>query len=128
ALELAEFFGRYDEHRDGFWTISIGGRVEGSITIDGIHAQSQGAHLRWFIISDVLRGQGAGFWLINTAISFCQRKGYEKICLWTFEGLDAARHLYEKTGFRLVEQRLGSQWGTEVVEQCLECSLTPYAS
>jgi hypothetical protein len=35
----------------------------------------------------------------------------------SFEGLGAARHLYEKRGFRLVEQRRGKQWGTEVNEQ-----------
>jgi hypothetical protein len=34
----------------------------------------------------------------------------------------AARHLYEKTGFRLVEQRRGSQWGVEVNEQRFELS------
>lgn len=28
ATELAEFLGRYDEKRDGFWTISLEGRVE----------------------------------------------------------------------------------------------------
>ena len=33
ASELAEFFGRYDARRDGFWTASVSGRVEGSITI-----------------------------------------------------------------------------------------------
>jgi len=37
--------------------------------------------------------------------------------LWTFEGLHAARHLYEKSGFQLVEQYRGTQWGTEVNEQ-----------
>jgi hypothetical protein len=35
----------------------------------------------------------------------------------TFEGLDAARHLYEKNGFRLAEQQRGIQWGREVNEQ-----------
>ncbi len=39
------------------------------------------------------------------------------IFLWTFHGLAAARHLYEKYGFRLVEERVGSQWGTQVMEQ-----------
>ena len=54
ANELSDFLGRYDEKRDGFWTALQEGRVEGSITIDGIHAASEGAHLRWFIISDTL--------------------------------------------------------------------------
>ena len=124
AVDLSEFLKRYDESRDGFWTVSVDGIVQGSITIDAIHAESDGAHLRWFIMSDGLRGKGAGNQLINTAISFCRSKGYKKMYLWTFEGLGAARHLYEKGGFRLVEERRGAQWGTEVNEQRLECSLT----
>ena len=127
ALELSEFLKRYDQSRDGFWTVIAGRRIEGSITIDGVHGESEGAHLRWFILSDALRGKGAGNQLINTAINFCRRKCYSKIYLWTFEGLGAARHLYEKSGFTLIEERKGTQWGTEVNEQRFECSWTTCA-
>ena len=127
ATELSEFLKRYDERRDGFWTVLAGGRVEGSITIDAIHAEGEGAHLRWFIMSDALRGKGSGTQLINTAVGFCRKKGYNKIYLWTFEGLDAARHLYEKVGFRLVKEQRGRQWGSEVNEQRFECALTAFA-
>lgn len=117
ATELAAFLGRYDEQRDGFWTASVNGHIEGSITIDGVHAETEGAHLRWFIVSDELRGKGAGNQLMNTAMDFCRSRGYRRVYLWTFEGLNPARHLYEKNGFRLVEQHKGSQWGREVNEQ-----------
>ena len=117
---LAEFINRYDDQRDGLWTVTINGRVEGSIAIDGAHAAQEGAHLRWFIISDALRGQGVGNQLINAAIDFCRIKQYPCIYLWTFEGLHAARHLYEQAGFVHVEQHHGSQWGTEVEEQRFE--------
>jgi len=123
ATEISEFLGRYNEKQDGFWTASIGGRVEGSITIDGIHAQKEGAHLRWFIVSDILRGKGVGNRLINEAIGFCRNKKYQRIYLWTFKGLDAARHLYEKNGFKLVKGFTGGQWGTKVVEQQFELLL-----
>ncbi len=124
ATELAEFFGRYNARRDGFWTASVSGRVEGSITIDGIHAADEGAHLRWFIMSDVLRGKGVGNGLIRAAVDFCRTHRYSRVNLWTFEGLHAARHLYEKAGFVLVEQHRGTQWGTEVTEQRFELRLT----
>jgi GNAT superfamily N-acetyltransferase len=123
ATELAAFLQRYDGSRDGFWIALVGGRVEGSLAIDGIHAETEGAHLRWFIVSDALRGRGAGGRLIDGAIAFCRNRGYERIFLWTFEGLDAARHLYEKAGFRLVEEHRGTMWGTEVNEQRFDCSL-----
>jgi GNAT superfamily N-acetyltransferase len=123
ATELAAFLCRYDQRRDGFWTASVGGRIEGSITIDGSHADAEGAHLRWFIVSDVLRGRGVGNQLMETAIDFCRGCGYRRVYLWTFEGLNAARHLYEKNGFRLVEQKPGTQWGKEVNEQRFELEL-----
>ena len=40
--------------------------------------------------------------------------------LWTFKGLDAARHLYERHGFRLAEEYAGAQWGVNLVEQRFE--------
>jgi len=123
ATELSEFLGRYDERRDGFWTASVAGRIEGSITIDGLHAEDAGAHLRWFIMSDALRGRGVGKRLIGTALDFCRARRYARVYLWTFAGLAAARHLYEASGFRLVEQRAGTQWGTAVEEQRFELSL-----
>ncbi len=117
ATDLSAFLKRYDETRDGFWTALLDGRIEGHITIDGIHAESTGAHLRYFIVSDVLRGKGVGSRLIDSAIDFCRNSGHKGAYLWTFEGLDAARHLYEKSGFKLVEQLRGSRWGVEVNEQ-----------
>jgi GNAT superfamily N-acetyltransferase len=127
AQEVAEFFGRYEPRRDGFWTASVSGRVEGSITIDGAHVHDDGAHLRWYIVSDSLRGKGVGKRLIHAAVDFCCSHRYPRVYLWTFEGLHAARHLYETAGFQLVEQRRGTQWGTEVTEQRFELSLTEHA-
>ena len=123
ARELAEFLQRYDHTRDGFWTAIEHGRVEGSISIDGLRAESDGAQLRWFIVAQHLAGSGLGTHLLQTAIDWCRRRGIARVYLWTFEGLDAARHLYERVGFRLVEQRAGTQWETEVNEQRFELEL-----
>ena len=120
ATELSEFLSRFKKNRDGIWFATMNGRAEGSIIIDGFHAREEGAHLRWFIISDALRGKGAGRKLINAAIDFCKRKGYKMIYLWTFEGLNAARYLYEDVGFKLIKQQSGIQWGTAVNEQYFE--------
>jgi GNAT superfamily N-acetyltransferase len=117
AKELSEFLARFDKARDGFWTLCSRGRVEGAVAIDGIQADSEGAHLRWFIISSKLRGKGFGHDLLEKALAFCRDKGYHRIYLCTFEGLDAARHLYEKFGFRLHETHEGTQWGSKVNEQ-----------
>jgi len=123
ATELAEFIRRYESGRDGFWTASINGVIEGSITLDGLHAESEGANLRWFIVSENSQGQGIGSQLIETALGFCRSRGCKRAFLWSFEGLGAACHLYHKYGFKVVKQHPGSTWGTEVNEQFYELRL-----
>ncbi|MEO1353998.1 MAG: GNAT family N-acetyltransferase [Cyanobacteria bacterium J06635_15] len=123
ATGLSDFLEKYDAARDGLWTVSQSGSLEGAIAIDGTDAQGKGAHLRYFIVSDRLRGQGIGQQLLHTAIDFCRRQGYSLIYLWTFAGLDAARYLYEKSGFTLVEQFQGTQWGKAVNEQRFELKI-----
>ncbi len=120
AREISEFCERYVSERDGLWLALQDGSIEGSIAIDGSHAEQNGAHLRWFITSDNARGTGIGTALITSAMEFCKSRRYENVYLWTFEGLSAARHLYEKFGFRLAHQQRGRQWGTEVSEQRFE--------
>lgn len=117
ATELSEFLRRFDPGRDGFWTANRNGCVEGSIAIDGARGEAEGAHLRWFILSDALRGQGLGNRLMREAVSFCREREYSRVFLCTFQGLDPARHLYEKFGFRLAQEIEGEQWGTRVLEQ-----------
>ena len=123
ASEMAEFIQRYREGRDFLGTAVRQGQIEGAIVIDGIHAEEKGAHLRWFIVSDVLRSTGVGTLLVQKAMEFCQTSGYKRVYLWTFEGLDAARHLYEQAGFRLQKENVGEQWGTKVKEQCFQVML-----
>ncbi len=124
ATELAAFLERFDEERDGFWTAIADNRIEGAIAIDGAkaaaEAAAEGAHLRWFVVSDALRNQGVGSRLMKTAMDFCHSRHYDRIYLWTFEGLDAARHLYEKHGFHVTEESRGTTWGREVLEQRME--------
>ncbi len=117
ASELSAFLGRFDQARDGFWTVCRGETVEGGLAIDGSKAASEGAHLRWFILADTLQGKGFGHTLMKAAVRFCKDCRHPRIYLWTFEGLHAARHLYEKYGFRLEEEHIGEQWGTRVKEQ-----------
>ena len=58
--------------------------------------------------------------LIKEAVEFCKNKKFLRVYLWTFAGLDPARHLYEKFGFRICEEFEGNQWGKAVTEQRFE--------
>ena len=117
AHELGELFTRFDTVRDGFWVARLGGKLAGSITIDGSAPSADGARLRFFITSDLARGRGIGNLLMKTALDFCRRREFRRVYLWTFAGLNAARHLYEKFGFRLVEEVRGDGWGRMMQEQ-----------
>jgi hypothetical protein len=54
------------------------------------------------------------------ALQFCRQKKFPLVYLSTFAGLDAARRLYEKAGFRLRAEGEGDHWGKTVVEQAFE--------
>ena len=123
AIELSEFLRRFNEATDGFWIASVGKKIVGSIAIDGVHYDSKGAHLRWFIVAPESQGHGIGKKLLEEAIEFCRKKRFGRVYLWTFAGLDPARHLYEKFGFRLCEEHEGERWGKAVTEQKFELVL-----
>jgi N-acetylglutamate synthase-like GNAT family acetyltransferase len=124
ATELSSFINRYDKSKDCIWSLLINGSLEGSIAIDSSSEESKIAHLRWFIVSDKTKGTGAGNYLMNQAMDFCDKMSFRKVYLWTFQGLEPAKHLYLKYGFKLVDELEGSQWGTNVTEQRYELEIS----
>ncbi|MDI6025498.1 helix-turn-helix domain-containing GNAT family N-acetyltransferase [Corticibacterium sp. UT-5YL-CI-8] len=114
---LATFCDHLDRPSNEIWAALMQGRIVGSIAIDGEDLEPGISHLRWFIVDDEMRGTGLGRRLLKTALDFSDRQGFAETHLWTFAGLHAARHLYGEHGFMLAEERLGSQWGKEVLEQ-----------
>ena len=117
ASGMADFVGRLDEPCNNIWVATHNDRIVGSIAIDGQDLGNNNAHLRWFIMDEVCCGSGVGRRLLEKAMAFCDTFGFAATQLWTFKGLDAARHLYESFGFELVHEKQGKQWGTTVTEQ-----------
>ncbi|CAN5677852.1 hypothetical protein BH09PSE5_BH09PSE5_47920 [soil metagenome] len=117
ALGMAEFSSRLDEPINGLWVATQGDRIVGTLAIDGQDLGEQTAHLRWFIVDDGVRGAGVGRLLMTEAMAFCDQNAFDATQLWTFQGLDAARRLYEQFGFTLAQEMPGTQWGSEVTEQ-----------
>lgn len=120
ARDAAAFALRMDPARDRWWLVldeSEGRAICGSLAIDGSEADDGTAHLRWFIMADRTRGRGLGESMMRRATGFCREAGFAAVYLWTFAGLDAARHLYERHGFRLAEQLTNDQWGMPLPEQ-----------
>jgi DNA-binding MarR family transcriptional regulator/N-acetylglutamate synthase-like GNAT family acetyltransferase len=115
ATELADFAQALPAAGKALWLYMENGRALASLAIDGDLA-TRVAHLRWFIVDESLQGSGVGRRLIDLAMDFVDEY-YDETYLWTFKGLDAARHLYESHGFKLTDEAQGDQWGTQVVEQ-----------
>lgn len=121
AREMGEFHSRYDPHRDLFLTAADeDNEIIGSITVDGIAAASEGAHLRWFIVNESVAGRGIGGALMTRCMRFLQKKGYQRAYLTTFKGLDAARSLYERHGFVLTDEHPVDPWSGDVGLQRFE--------
>jgi GNAT superfamily N-acetyltransferase len=121
--ELSEFISEFRENRDGFWVATVAGEFAGSIAIDGRESNSQGVRLRWLIVAPKFQGLGLGGVLLREALGFCKHAGYKRIYLWTFKGLEAARILYERAGFRLCEEAVVDRWGRNLTEQMFEMHL-----
>ncbi len=121
--ELSEFVGRFDQRHDGLWVATRENAFAGSIVIDGAAAATVGARLRWFIVDPRFQGSGIGRQLIAGSIEFCRQKGFQRVFLWTFRGLESARRLYESVGFRLCEESRVAQWGQSILEQKYELQI-----
>lgn len=128
AVELAEFLGRYDEGTDRLWLVRNNlddgeRKIQGALVVDGQGAGDKGARIRWVILASELHGQGLGRELMDRAMDFCEEQDFDRVYLWTYEGLDAARHLYEDYGFTLVEEDTRRDWGPEITYQRFEVEL-----
>ena len=117
ATEMSEFMGRIDNPANTTFSAYVGDNLLGSVSLDGEDLGEGASHLRWFIVSPRAQGMGIGRLLISKATAFVDQNDFDSTRLWTFKGLDAARHLYEKHGFTLARETPGKQWGTEVIEQ-----------
>jgi GNAT superfamily N-acetyltransferase len=120
AREMGEFMGRFDPAHDGVWVALEGEAILGSITIDGGLSEANEARLRWFILDEACQGRGIGKRLMAEAMAFCEGAGFERVFLWTFRGLDAARALYDRWGFQVTESHEDRDWGDPVLHQRLD--------
>ncbi|GGX38150.1 MarR family transcriptional regulator [Tateyamaria omphalii] len=117
ATEMSEFMGRIGNPKNTTFSAYLGDELVGSLSLDSEDLGEGVSHLRWFIVSPRSQGAGIGNLLLGKATAFVDDGGFDRTHLWTFRGLDAARHLYEKHGFALAHETSGEQWGTRVFEQ-----------
>lgn len=121
AGELSAFVIDFKAERDGLWVATVDEVFAGAIAIAGSGRNE--ARLRWFIVVPPYQSCGIGKALIDKAVAFSRENGYRRVYLWTFEGLDRARKLYERSGFTLSREKVVSQWGQLIKEQRFDLTL-----
>lgn len=97
----------YGGERAGFWVAEEDGVILGTIAIrpkDDVTCE-----LKRLYVSADARGRGIGAALYTHAEAFARSAGYEKIWLDSSRMFIAARRLYEKNGFILLEE-LANEW------------------
>jgi DNA-binding MarR family transcriptional regulator/GNAT superfamily N-acetyltransferase len=117
----AGFIKNFDAQKERCWIAEKDGQRVGSIFCvnvgDGI------AKLRMLIVTREARGLGLGSRLVEECIRFAKGAGYHKMVLWTNDILVEARHIYEKYGFKLVEEEKHHSFGQALVGQNWELLL-----
>ena len=93
-----EFYNHIPEYFERFWCLADDDVVLGSVAIRRLSEDT--AELKALYLSEELRGQGWGYKLLDLAVQYARNQGYKRICLDSMKSYTAARHLYDKFGFK----------------------------
>jgi GNAT superfamily N-acetyltransferase len=115
AKVLNEYADRENSEREVGWIAEIDGERVGCIFC--MKRSDEVAQLRILLVEPSARGLGIGSRLVDQCIEFARRAGYEQMMLWTNDVLTDARRIYERKGFRLVEEENHHSFGHDLVGQ-----------
>jgi DNA-binding MarR family transcriptional regulator/GNAT superfamily N-acetyltransferase len=118
---LAQLIPTYDHRKDHIWIAELDGERVGSIV--AAKENEEVVHLRLFFVEPWARGRGIGKLLMREFLQFARQAGYRMVTLWTQSNLDAARHLYQQAGFRLVGEESHHSFGHDLVAETWELTL-----
>ena len=121
AQIVADFVNNFDSKLERCWIAELNGENVGCVMLakdkPGI------ARVRLLLVDPKARGLGIGARLVDECVRFARKAGYKKITLWTHSVLTAARHIYEKAGFKLTGSEPHKSWGRPVVSEYWDLTL-----
>jgi GNAT superfamily N-acetyltransferase len=114
AHVLGEFVNARTE-RDELWIAQWEGRLLGSIAV--VSLSGKDAQLCWFLVDPPARSLGLGRRLLDEAIAFCRRCGYEYVFLRNFRVRPKPSQLFRSVGLEKAGERPIERWGGALVEE-----------
>ena len=115
AQIVADYLNNHDEKRERCWIAEMDGENVGCIFV--AKDNDEVARIRLLLVDPKARGLGLGARLTEEAVRFAREAGYQKMTLWTHSVLKAARHIYQKAGFKLMRTEKHKSWGQPVVSE-----------
>ena len=114
AQIVADYAGRDDPGEAG-WIAELDGSPVGCVFC--MRKSESTAQLRLLLVEPRARGRGLGERLAAECLAFARRAGYAEIVLWTNDILAAARQIYQRAGFELVDSAPHHSFGHDLVGQ-----------
>jgi DNA-binding MarR family transcriptional regulator/GNAT superfamily N-acetyltransferase len=113
ASIVADFGAHHDPDRERGWVAELDGVQVGAVFCVG--SDDDTAKLRLLLVEPSARGHGVGTALVDACLEFARQVGYRRMVLWTNDVLTAARRIYQRAGFELVEKESHTSFGKDLV-------------
>jgi DNA-binding MarR family transcriptional regulator/GNAT superfamily N-acetyltransferase len=122
AQIVADYVNNNDLQREQCWIAELDSDRVGCVFL--VRDSDTVARIRLLLVDPTARGLGLGARLVDECVRFAHGAGYRQITLWTHSDLTAARHIYQKAGFRLVRSEPHNSWGRPVVSEHWDLELS----
>jgi DNA-binding MarR family transcriptional regulator/GNAT superfamily N-acetyltransferase len=132
ARIAADFIDRFDAQREACWIAERDGVNIGCVCL--VQARDEAtnepvagtAQLRLLLVEPSARGLGLGERLVAECHRFAREAGYRRVRLWTNSQLAAAKRIYSKAGYRLIESEPFHGFGHDLVGETWELDLSTH--